>query len=563
VLVRAQITNALSCENVVLSDIGHITALVGRNGVGKIKWCLTPFIGLHIGAALLLLGLASLAAQAQIGTPVDLGSNQAANPVLTALSVITSQAVPAAGSIIVIAAAGIGPLASPPATAVCSDSAGHVYNTDASALNPITDLTTICSTHGIAAQLPAGSTITVTWLGGASPWNERMHAFAVTGLASVPLDRTASATNFGVSPSPSSGQTAATTQANELLFGAITDDLHAASSAGFSPGTNGTSNNCAATGNPTYTAFAGVGTISPLLFGMYCTVSATGGYAAQGSFATSTSWEALVVTYKAATTVPGAPTIGTATAGNGQATIAFTPPASNGGSAITGYTATCGAFSATGAASPITVTGLTNGTTYTCSVTATSAVGTGPASATTSVTPSFNTFTTPSATGTGNITASIVGGGAACSFVTPQFIGPPPGAAPIPPTTPGSGIVFPQGLFDFRANGCTPGSTITLTITYPNSIAGATYWKYGPTAANPVAHWYVLPATLVGNTATFTITDGGLGDDDLAANGTIVDQGGPGFGPQAPIPTLSEWAMALMAGLLLMFGMGRLRRVRN
>ncbi len=62
---------------------------------------------------------------------------------------------------------------------------------------------------------------------------------------------------------------------------------------------------------------------------------------------------------------------------------------------------------------------------------------------------------------------------------------------------------------------------------------------------------------------TLTITDGGLGDDDLAANGSIVDPGGPGFGPQAPIPTLSEWAMALIAGLLLMFGMGRLRRERD
>jgi hypothetical protein len=41
----------------------------------------------------------------------------------------------------------------------------------------------------------------------------------------------------------------------------------------------------------------------------------------------------------------------------------------------------------------------------------------------------------------------------------------------------------------------------------------------------------VLPATIVGNTATFTITDGGIGDDDLVANGTVVDQGGPGGFP--------------------------------
>jgi hypothetical protein len=87
-------------------------------------------------------------------------------------------------------------------------------------------------------------------------------------------------------------------------------------------------------------------------------------------------------------TLPGAPTIGTATPGNNQATVSFTPPASDGGSAITSYTMTCGAFSASGAASPITVTGLTNATTYSCSVKAINAVGTGASSGSVSVTPS-------------------------------------------------------------------------------------------------------------------------------------------------------------------------------
>ncbi len=82
-------------------------------------------------------------------------------------------------------------------------------------------------------------------------------------------------------------------------------------------------------------------------------------------------------------TVPGAPIIGTAIAGNGQATVNFAAPTANGGSQITGYTVTAspGGVTAIGPASPITVSGLTNGTSYTFTVTASNAFGPGPASA--------------------------------------------------------------------------------------------------------------------------------------------------------------------------------------
>ena len=85
-------------------------------------------------------------------------------------------------------------------------------------------------------------------------------------------------------------------------------------------------------------------------------------------------------------TIPDAPTIGTATAGDGEATISFTAPSSNGGSPITSYTATSnpGDITATvtqADSGDITVTGLTNGTAYTFTVTATNAIGTSAASA--------------------------------------------------------------------------------------------------------------------------------------------------------------------------------------
>ena len=87
-------------------------------------------------------------------------------------------------------------------------------------------------------------------------------------------------------------------------------------------------------------------------------------------------------------TVPGAPLIGTATAGNASATITFSPPSADGGSPVSSYTVTAtdlthpahGGETATRTGSPLTVTGLANGDTYTLSVTATNAVGTGPRS---------------------------------------------------------------------------------------------------------------------------------------------------------------------------------------
>ena len=118
------------------------------------------------------------------------------------------------------------------------------------------------------------------------------------------------------------------------------------------------------------------------------------------------------VTPAASATVPGAPTGASAIAGNAQATVSWTFPASDGGSAITGYRITpyIGVTAQTsvnvGNVASTTVS-LTNGTQYTFKVAAINAIGTGALSA------ASNAVTPPSATVPGAPTgASAVAGNA-------------------------------------------------------------------------------------------------------------------------------------------------------
>ncbi len=102
--------------------------------------------------------------------------------------------------------------------------------------------------------------------------------------------------------------------------------------------------------------------------------------------------------YQASIVLPGynalkvanAPTIGTATAGANQVSVAFTAPSCVGGGAISSYTAfaNCGIKTTSGASSPLVVTGLTTGTAYTFKVIATNAFGPSyPSAASNSATP--------------------------------------------------------------------------------------------------------------------------------------------------------------------------------
>ena len=195
-------------------------------------------------------------------------------------------------------------------------------------------------------------------------------------------------------------------------------------------------------------------------------------------------------------TVPGAPTIGTATPGNQSATVTWSAPSTNGGNAITGYTVTA-ADSTTPANGGqtckwtsglliCTLTGLTNGDTYQFTVTATNALGTGAASSpSTPVIPAAVPGAPTIGTATrGNASAKV-------TWTAPTDNGSPITGYVITPYRGSSSqtAVSVGAVSSTTVPGLVNGDTYTFTVTARNSVGlGA------PSAASNS----VVPATVPG-----------------------------------------------------------------
>lgn len=239
---------------------------------------------------------------------------------------------------------------------------------------------TVTASPGGATGTGSSSPITVTGL-----TNGVSYTFTVTATNSAGTGAASAASN---SITPASPQTITFNDPGAQTFG-TTPTLTATSSAGggyvvtFTSSTPGV---CTVSG--TTLTFMAAGT---------CTINAN--QAGDSSFLPAAQ---VSRSFTVNAAVPGAPTIGTAVAGDTQASVAFTAPVNTGGTTITDYTVTVSpphVVPVNGAASPIVISGLTNGQAYTFTVTANNIAGTGPSSgASNSITPAATqtiTFANP------------------------------------------------------------------------------------------------------------------------------------------------------------------------
>jgi PKD domain/Fibronectin type III domain len=279
-----------------------------------------------------------------------------------------------------------------------------------------------------------------------------------------------------------------------------------------------------------------------------------------------------LVNVSATATVPGAPTTVHATAGDSQASLTWTAPASTGGAPIIGYSVTPfigliaqGARLTGSTGNSFTAIGLSNGTTYTFTVAAINAAGTGAASAPSNAVTPAAAVTVPGAPSGVVATAGV--GSATLTWTPPASNG----GSPITkytvttlPSVPAVVVTLAQAVVP----GLSPGTSYSFTVVATNAagpgpasgasnsvspLAGGTYHPLVPArildtragvgvpvrAAGPLGAGQSLDLQVTGQGQV-----PGAGVSSVILNVTVTNTTAPGFlsvWPQGtPLPLVSN-----------------------
>ena len=231
--------------------------------------------------------VASVTAANAIGTPVAIGNNGSSGSSINSLSTTVTTAVAVNNTVI---ATVVLYTSNRTFTVTVADSAGNTYTNNADITDSSSTRTLVFSAP-VTTALTTSNSITVSFTHSVQYIN--VSNFSVSGLLTAsPVDKTSTST--GTSTSVSSGTTGTTTQASELLIGALGIDFSGNGTATLTPG----SGYAALPAN----AISGSWGIYP----EYEIVSSTGAYSATGTMSGNVNdWAAAIVTYKAAASSSG------------------------------------------------------------------------------------------------------------------------------------------------------------------------------------------------------------------------------------------------------------------
>jgi hypothetical protein len=270
----AGLVNGNTVTSVTLTSSGAVATA----GVSGSPYSIVPSAAVGTGLSNYTISYVNGSLTVTMATPTSIGQ---ANSITsnTFLSVTVPAGGVAAGNTIIVSFA----MDSNAGTVSVADTKSNSYSKDADVLNS-NGVRTLVFSAPVTTALVAGNTITVTYPATVS---KAVSIYSVSGLVSASrVDKTSTGT--GTNAAPSSGNTLATTQASELLIGAIGSESYN-TTFGVGTGYTAMNNAIANDGNNNNNSIS--------IFPEYRVVSATAAYSATGTLNASRDWAAAIVTY--------------------------------------------------------------------------------------------------------------------------------------------------------------------------------------------------------------------------------------------------------------------------